>query len=94
MANSTRIVYNALPSGGVHVANAAKALLVVKQELALAKALMNAITGGGVIAANLEGSSEFAVAPGQGQAFYDCVNGMLTNVNTVTDPELMKILQG
>ena len=94
MANSTRIVYNALPAGGVHVANAAKALLTVRQELALAKALMNAITGGGVTAANLEGSSEFGVAVGQGQAFYDTVNAMLTNVNIVTDAELMKILQG
>jgi hypothetical protein len=94
MANSTRIVYNALPSGGIHVANAARALLTVRQELALAKALMNAITGGGVTGANLEGSSEFGVAVGQGQALYDCVSGMLTNVNTVTDAELMKILQG
>jgi hypothetical protein len=94
MTNSSRIVYNSLPSGGVHVANAAKALLTAKQELALAKALMNAITGGGVTAVNLEGSAEFAVAFGQGQAFYDCVSAMLANVNTVTDPELMKILQG
>ena len=57
-------------------------------------ALMNTITVGGTVNANLEGCPEFMVAEGQGPAFYTAVNGIKATVCTVTAASIADLYKG
>lgn len=97
MAISTRIKYNpGLTAGGQHLFNAVHYVQLAQQEIALAVTIANAITGGGVTGANLEGCAEFGteVAAGTGQALYDAMNTMKVNLATVTAAQIGALFQG
>lgn len=94
MAAATRIIYNALAVGGIHLANAARYAILAKQEIARAKAIADSVTAGGVTPANLEGTSEFAAAAGQGSALYTAIANLNTNLATATAAQLADVDQG
>ena len=95
MAASTRITYaTSNPVGGQHVAVAVRYIEMAQQEIALAMQVANSLTGGGVTPANLEGSTEFGAAVGQGAALYTAMNNLKANLATVTAAQLGDLFSG
>lgn len=96
MAASNRISYNNTntAAGGGHLALATRYVILAKQEIRRSLAIANEMTGGGVTAANLEGSTEFGAASGKGQALYDAINNFSANLNNLTDAALADLDTG
>jgi len=95
MAVSTRILYNPSSiSGGLHLANAVRYTTLAQQELALAKAVADQVTAGGVTPANLEGSAEFGAPAAGGASLYTAIGNLNTNLATVTSASLAALYQG
>jgi len=83
---ATHLIYSTTVPNGLKVAKAISNLQSAATDLARETAVMNAITGGGVTPANLEtgnpdGLANFAVAVGQGNAFYTAVNNLSVGLN-------------
>jgi hypothetical protein len=94
MAASVRIVYDESTVGGAWVKLAVSQLTLAKQNLTRAKALADAISGGGVTPANLNSDPAFGATVVDGVGFYTCVAGMLSNIASVTQAELSKLDRG
>lgn len=95
MAASARITYN--PGslvGGAHVANAARYTLLAQQEIDRAVAIAASITAFGVTPTNIEGSTEFGVASGQGATFYSAITSLQSSLNAITGASLANLDQG
>lgn len=83
MAASTRIVYNASAAGGAHLSLAVKYARQALQEINLAQSIASSVTGGGATQANLEGSSEFGAAAGQGPTLYSAIGTLQTDLQVI-----------
>ncbi len=95
MAASTRITYNSGSlSGGQHLKNAVSLTQQAQEEIALALQVANSITGGGVTGANLEGSTEFGAASGQGATLYTAINNFKVNLATVSATQIGDLFAG
>lgn len=94
MAASARISYNNSPTGGMHLAAAARYLQLAINEATLAKQIAEEVTAGGATAANLEGSTEFGAASGKGQALYDAIAALKTNADSLDDVLIARLYQG
>ncbi len=95
MAASARITYN--PGnmvGGAHVTAAARYTVLAQQEIARAKAIADSITNGGVDTVNLEGSTEFGAAVGQGGTLYTALANLNATLAAITAASLAKLDQG
>ena len=87
----TRITYVAA-GGGADVATAVAYILRAQQLLLQAKGLMNSVSSGGTVNANLETSGDFGVAAGQGSVFYTAVNNMQANLAAITTAAVSDLL--
>jgi hypothetical protein len=93
MAASTRIAYGPTSLGGQHLAAAARYIILAQQEIERAKAIADAITGGGVTPANLTASSDFGTVS-DGAGLYTAIGNLNTNLATVTTAQLAALDQG
>lgn len=91
MAASTRILFDDSTLGGGMIKRAANYLILAQYELSRAKALADAVTGGGVTKTNLDGSSEFGTTVVDGTSLYDWIANAKANAASVTSAELAKI---
>lgn len=94
MAASARINYNASPTGGLHLAAAARYLQLAIGEATLAKQIAEEVTAGGATTANLEGSAEFDADTGKGQALYDAIFALKADVDGLDDVLIARLYQG
>lgn len=95
MAASTRITYNpTAPSGGIHLANAVRYAILARQEIDRAFAVAAAVSAGGATQANLESSSEFNAASGQGGALYSAIVSLQTPLDAISASLLANLDQG
>jgi coenzyme F420-reducing hydrogenase alpha subunit len=93
----SRILYDQEKIGGAMVAEAVDHVVEAQNLINRAKSLMDAITVGGTVKANLEGSAEFGVVAASGAngtAFYETVNGMKTNISAITAAAIASIDMG
>jgi len=79
----TRINYPTNVIGGALVAEAWADLISAKAKITRAMDWINAVTDGGVTAANLESDANWQVPAGKGQAFYDHLNGTKANLAAI-----------
>lgn len=93
MSASTRITYVLNTAGGTHLANAVQYAQLAQREIAAAKAVADSITTGGVTPANLEGSTEFNAATGQGGALYTAIANLNSNLASVTASAIGQLAQ-
>jgi hypothetical protein len=84
-----RINYSPSSSGGIHLANAVRYVVLAQQEIARAKAMADSITVGGSNQANLDNAVEFG-APGAsvGAVLYSAMVTLNTNLGNVTISQL------
>lgn len=95
MAVSNRMNYNAVaPVGGNHVANAVRYAILAQQEIVRAVSVANEMTGAGATPANMENSTEFGLAVGQGAAFYTLITGLKTALMGITQASLSDLDAG
>ena len=95
MAASTRIKNCATSSAGLHLANATRYVILAQQEVARAKAIADAVTGGGVTQGNLDTAVEFGVpGAGVGAVLYPAIANFNTNLATVTSSQLANLDPG
>lgn len=97
MASSARISYSTTASGGIHLANFARYMILAEQELTRAYNIAVQVTAGGVTPANLEGSSEFGVTVGQGAVLQSAMiafNSAVAALNTSVAANLSQVDPG
>lgn len=86
-----RISYNSTTLGGNLVANGINHIRLAKECFDRAKALADAIAGGGAQSANLETSADFGCDVGQGAALYTAIANAKANINIITDPAVAEL---
>ena len=84
----SRINTNVALVGPKLLAQATSNIVAAQAELARIMQLLNSITVGGTVAANLETDPNWQIPAGTGQAFYTAVNAMKVNLATVTAASL------
>lgn len=89
-----RISYDSASIGGEMVASAIDSLSELQANMVRIVAMMNSITTGGTIPADLEGSAEFGVAASSGGDFYTAVNNIKTTICAITAPTLGDLDKG
>jgi hypothetical protein len=104
MAASTRISYNpAAVTGGIHLANAVRFVILAQQEINRAVAVAASVTTFGVTPGNLEGSPEFnvpgpqstpVVPTGQGSLLYSAMASLQSKLAAITSAQLADLDAG
>ena len=96
MATSTIITYGGSSIQGANLAAATRYTILAQQAIARALAAANAMTGGGVTPANMEGDTpQFGAVPaGGGTALYNAINNLATNLAAITAASLAETDQG
>jgi len=86
-----RISYNAATLGGKLVSDGINHIRLAKECFDRAKALADAISGGGAVTVNLEASTDFGADAGNGQDLYTAIANAKANVNIITDQAIAEI---
>lgn len=87
-------VYDPKTVGGELIARAVAKVREAQFDFALAKSMMDLVSGGGATPANLEGSAQFGVATGDGAAAYEAIANMVVYLSDVSTPAIAALYQG
>lgn len=86
-----RISYNAATLGGKLVSDGINHIRLAKECFDRAKALADAIFGGGAVTVNLEASTDFGADAGNGQALYTSISNAKSNINIISDAAIAEL---